>query len=187
MTEDTNSKFNWKAFFFPAAYFAGKGQVGKGILIAVLASIPGVFLFVPFWAGFKAKTLQAASFSWPKAIGVFLLHGFLLVNVLNAIDSGKKASKEVSRKAMTAEEVCQELVNEMNPSFEKFNKLSVEIDERVNLIAQKRFESESDKTFFKSAKRELAELSETIAGDNMNEYLRNNCKEKGFKLLSESK
>ncbi len=183
MSDKADDKFNWRAFLFPAAYFAGRGEIKKGIFLALLGSVPVVFFIVPFWAGFKAKNIQGSGFNWPKAIGVFLLHGFLLTTTINSIKSTKKTEVTLTpSREMSVTDICQSLVDKLKPSILRFNKLNAEIDERVALVVQKRFESESDKSYFRGAKRELSNLQEEIAGENMNEFLRHKCKEKGFKI-----
>ena len=83
MSELVSKKgFNIKAFFFPAGYYGGYGKVKKGLLLAVIGSIPVLFAIVPFYAGFKAnKELTDANFSWFKGLGVFAVHIFLLMIV----------------------------------------------------------------------------------------------------------
>lgn len=63
--------FNWLAFIFSYAYYAGYGRIPKALALAVAACIPIVFIGVPFYAGFKANTdlpVGEQPFSWPKAI-----------------------------------------------------------------------------------------------------------------------
>lgn len=183
-----NQKFNWKAFFFPAAYFAGRGKVGKGIGLAIIGSLPVVCIAAPFWAGFKAKELQSTTFSWPKAISVGFFHLFLVVQMINGVSSYKKApiTSKVN-KSMTDIEICHAILEKIRPSIERFNKLSAESDERVKLVYEKRFESESDKRYFRAVKKEIDKLNESMGGDDMNDFIRLECEKKGVKLNSGSK
>lgn len=60
--------FNWWAFFAAGPYFAGKGQLGKGLLMGCMSSHPLLLLIVGIYGGFSAKELQSIkSFSWGKA------------------------------------------------------------------------------------------------------------------------
>jgi hypothetical protein len=69
--ENKKKGFNWLAFIFSYAYYAGYGRIPKALALAVAACIPVVFIGVPLYAGFKANAdlpIGEQAFSWPKAI-----------------------------------------------------------------------------------------------------------------------
>lgn len=75
----TNPKagFNIWAFLFSGPYYAGKGQLKKGLLFSVLSALPFLYVVMPFFGGFRAnKEISNPDFNWKKA---------LLAGVLNAI------------------------------------------------------------------------------------------------------
>ena len=81
-----NTGFNFLAFLFNSAYFAGKGNVKVGIILAVVGFFPltAIFISAPY-AGFKANKYFSSedTFSWGRAIGVFILHCIITVSVFN--------------------------------------------------------------------------------------------------------
>ena len=87
MNNSSAKKFNILAFFFAPGYYAGRGEIKKGIIYAILGSIPVVFVISPFVAAIKAKSMKETSFHWGKAIGATLLHLFLVLVVLTALKS----------------------------------------------------------------------------------------------------
>ena len=87
MNNSSEKKFNILAFFFAPGYYAGRGEIKKGIMYAILGSIPVVFLISPFVAAIKAKNLEGTSFNWGKALGATVFHLFLVLVVLTALKS----------------------------------------------------------------------------------------------------
>lgn len=81
--------FNFLAFLFNSAYFAGKGNVKVGIILAVVGFFPltNLFLSAPY-AGFKANKYfsSADTFSWGRAIAVFCLHLSIMATVFRIIN-----------------------------------------------------------------------------------------------------
>lgn len=77
-------KFNWLAFLFSSAYFAGYGKLPKGLLLAVLGCIPFTLLCVMGYSGWHANKelpIKKQKFHWPYAIIVYVIHAVLLSQV----------------------------------------------------------------------------------------------------------
>lgn len=78
--------FNFLAFLFNSAYFAGKGNVKAGIIMALVGFFPvtNLFLVAPY-AGFKANKYFSSedTFSWGRAIGVFIFHVAITISAFN--------------------------------------------------------------------------------------------------------
>lgn len=61
--------FNWLAFLFNSAYYAGKGKVKKGVIFALFAWLPIFMIPIGFYCGFKANSeLTEETFSWKNAL-----------------------------------------------------------------------------------------------------------------------
>jgi hypothetical protein len=54
---DTEKKFNWLAFLFASAYYAGYGKIGKGLVFALAGTVPLAALVANIYAGVKATRL----------------------------------------------------------------------------------------------------------------------------------
>lgn len=68
--------FSWMGLLFGGAYYAGYGQLVKGIIMAVISFIPLTAIPVNIYAGLKAKKqlpVGGQSFNWGAAVGVFLI------------------------------------------------------------------------------------------------------------------
>lgn len=64
-------KFNWLAFLFNSSYYAGKGNVKKGLIFSLFAWMPLFWIPIGIYCGKKAnQELTSNSFSWPMAISV---------------------------------------------------------------------------------------------------------------------
>lgn len=78
--EDKNN-LGPQAFFFGPEVFAGKGKVKKGIILAILRSVPILgWVGVPIYSAIKAKKELEGEvpFNWKVMIGVMILDIFLL-------------------------------------------------------------------------------------------------------------
>lgn len=72
------SGFNWLAFFFNTAYYAGKGRATKGFVLALFAWLPIFMIPIAIYCGVKAnKEIDSSEFSWKHAIGVGLFQLFV--------------------------------------------------------------------------------------------------------------
>lgn len=77
-SKELKSGFNWWAFFFNSVYYAGKGKVKKGALLASVAWFPLTGLFVAIHCGRNAnKEIDSEEFNWGNAIGVGFLQYIL--------------------------------------------------------------------------------------------------------------
>lgn len=78
--------FNWLAFLFNSAYYAGKGKVKKGVMFALFAWLPIFMIPIGIYCGLKANNeLEAQEFNWKNAIGVAAFQvvvGFVLLSGL---------------------------------------------------------------------------------------------------------
>lgn len=91
-SEEKKKSFNWLAFIFSYAYYAGYSRLGKASCLALAGALPFVFVVVPFYAGFKAnKELPVGEeqFSWPKAILFAVIGASLLSGSMTMIQSIK--------------------------------------------------------------------------------------------------
>lgn len=81
-------KFNWYAFFFNAAYYAGYGKVGKGIVLSIIGFIPLTMLCVGIYTGRNANrelSVGMSDFSWARAIGVAMFGVLITLIALSVI------------------------------------------------------------------------------------------------------
>lgn len=82
MTQAEEKKgFSWMGLLFGGAYYAGYGQLVKGI---IMGAITGIFLvpglFVHIYAGVKGKKdlpVGKQPFSWPKAVIAAIVPGIV--------------------------------------------------------------------------------------------------------------
>jgi hypothetical protein len=73
---DTEKKFNWLAFFFASAYYAGYGKIGKALVFAFAGIVPLAALVANIYAGVKANRelpIGSSPFKWIPAIAVAAL------------------------------------------------------------------------------------------------------------------
>lgn len=71
-----NSGFSWMGLLFGGAYYAGYGQLTKGLIMAVISFIPITAIPVNIYAGLKAKKqlpVGEEAFEWPKAVLAFFV------------------------------------------------------------------------------------------------------------------
>jgi len=77
MTQIEEKKgFSWMGLLFGGAYYAGYGQLVKGIIMAVISFIPLTAIPVNIYAGLKARKqlpVGSQSFNWGAAVGVFII------------------------------------------------------------------------------------------------------------------
>ncbi|MCJ2165230.1 MULTISPECIES: hypothetical protein [unclassified Pseudodesulfovibrio] len=90
MTQVEEKKgFSWMGLLFGGAYYAGYGELGKGIIMGAITGlflVPG--LFVHLFAGIKGKKdlpVGKQPFDWPKAICVAFVHAVVYMATLGII------------------------------------------------------------------------------------------------------
>lgn len=91
-SEEKKKGFNWLAFIFSYAYYAGYNRLGKAFCLALAGALPFVFVVVPFYAGFKANkelSIEEGQFSWPKAILFAVIGASLLSGSMTMIQTIK--------------------------------------------------------------------------------------------------
>lgn len=94
MTQAEKKGFSWMGLLFGGAYYAGYGQLVKGLIMAVISFIPLTAIPVNIYAGLKAKKhlpVGAQAFEWPKAVLVFFIPMVLGGAVLFFTQGGAKA------------------------------------------------------------------------------------------------
>lgn len=85
--------FNIMGLFFSSAYYAGYGNIGKGVMLALIGFTPLTLIGVGIYAGMNANKelpVGRVNFDWPKAIGISVLHSiiqFVALIVIQAIKS----------------------------------------------------------------------------------------------------
>lgn len=91
MSEAIDKKgFNWMGFLFAPYYYAGYGNVQKGIILAVIAFMPLTQIIVGIYAGKKANQelpILKQEFNWKKAVPVLLLHWVILATAFSFINA----------------------------------------------------------------------------------------------------
>jgi hypothetical protein len=81
-----NKGFNWMGFLFAPYYYAGYGNIQKGIILAVISFIPLTQIIVGIYAGKKANQelpVGKQEFDWKKATPVIILHLVIVAVVLS--------------------------------------------------------------------------------------------------------
>jgi len=71
--------WSWLGFFFAPYYYAGYGDLKKGIIFALLAGIPFVALIVGVYGGLKAREelpIKKQDFNW-KNVGIAVVVYFI--------------------------------------------------------------------------------------------------------------
>ncbi len=79
--------WSWLGFFFAPYYYAGYGDLQKGIIFAVLAGIPFVALIVGIYGGLKAKQelpIKQQNFQW-KNVGIAVVINFIVLVAIQLI------------------------------------------------------------------------------------------------------
>ena len=91
MENEQKIKFNWIAFLFNgAAYYAGYGNIKKGLIMAVIGFLPLTVFFVNLYGGFKANSelpVKQQPFDWARAIMVSMFHVVILICSVTIIGS----------------------------------------------------------------------------------------------------
>ncbi|MBI9080604.1 MAG: hypothetical protein JEY79_12805 [Pseudodesulfovibrio sp.] len=89
MTQVEKKGFSWMGLLFGGSYYAGYGELGKGIIMGAITGfflIPG--LFVHLYAGIKGKKdlpVGKQPFEWPKAICVAFVPAVVYMATLGII------------------------------------------------------------------------------------------------------
>ncbi|BDQ38755.1 hypothetical protein SYK_31150 [Pseudodesulfovibrio nedwellii] len=89
--------FSWMGLLFGGAYYAGYGQLVKGLILAAISFTPLTAIPVNIYAGIKAKKqlpVGAQAFEWPKAVLVFFIPIVLGGAVLLFTQGGAKQYTE---------------------------------------------------------------------------------------------
>ena len=76
--------WSWKGFFFAPYYYAGYGELQKGMIMAVLGGIPFVGLIVGIYGGLKAKQelpIDQQSFSWSNAAPAIIVNLMIFIAI----------------------------------------------------------------------------------------------------------
>lgn len=79
--------WSWLGFFFAPHYYAGYGDLQKGVIFAVLAGIPFVALLVGVYGGLKAKQelpIKQQEFQW-KNVGITSVTNLVALIAISAI------------------------------------------------------------------------------------------------------
>lgn len=100
---EVKKKWNWKAFFFNAYYFAGYGALRKGAILAFVAGLSSmsiIFIFLPFviaiYAGLKAnEELDFKNkFDW-KNVGIAIVANIIAI-LLASLLSGSFSNSNIN-------------------------------------------------------------------------------------------
>lgn len=84
---EVRTGFSIFGLLFNSAYYAGKGKVGKAMLLATLTLVPLIgTLGVPVYCGIKAnEEVGASPFSWGRAVGFSLAFAFVASAVIRGL------------------------------------------------------------------------------------------------------
>ena len=105
MESNQNKGWNWLAFFFAPAYYAGYGKLKKGIIYAVISGFPLFGIVIAILGGKNANKelpVGRVDFNWRNAviaIVITLVSGFVLkttINALNGVSVTDKQAKKLS-------------------------------------------------------------------------------------------
>lgn len=97
--------WNWIGFLFAPHYYAGYGQLKKGLLLAVISGImPLIAIAVGIYGGLKARKelpIKEVEFNWKNV--AFTVITFLMVNVISqTVISGMKENSSVGTEKSAA-------------------------------------------------------------------------------------
>lgn len=86
-----SSKFNWWAFLGVGAYYSGKGNFKKGIILAFLSFMPITMILTGIYCGVRAnKELDMSQkFDWKKAIIVAVIQFIVFISAKNFLSAFK--------------------------------------------------------------------------------------------------
>ena len=79
--------WSWLGFFFAPYYYAGYGDLVKGIVFAILYAIPFIALFVGIYAGLKAKKelpIKQQEFKWAN-VGIVAIINIVFIATIQIV------------------------------------------------------------------------------------------------------
>ena len=132
MSENQEEKkgWSWLGFFFAPYYYAGYGNLGKGILYAILGVFPLFGIIIAIISGKNARKdlpIGKQEFKWANVAIIFVLivvFGFILQLTIQSIKADS-SSNEINIVKTSSLEICpdatvEKMVNSFisNPSWE---------------------------------------------------------------------
>jgi len=79
--------WSWLGFFFAPYYYAGYGDLKRGLIFAVLYAIPFIALAIGIYGGLKAKKelpIKQQEFQW-KNVGIAVVVNFIAIVAIQLV------------------------------------------------------------------------------------------------------
>jgi hypothetical protein len=118
---DNDKKFNWLAFFFASAYYAGYGKVGKGLVFALAGLVPLAALVANVYAGVKANRelpIGNVPFKWAPAIAVAVVAVAISVTTAYALQQRIKPTTAPPPAVFSSESSSENVVEGVVAAFD---------------------------------------------------------------------